>query len=74
MGQADLLGPLDEMRLRLALDADAGQIAFDVGGEHRHAGGREAFGQDLQRDGLAGAGGAGDEAMAVGERELDHFG
>ena len=49
---------------------DAGQVALDVGGEHRHAGSREAFGQHLQRHRLAGAGGAGDQAVAVGELEL----
>ena len=49
---------------------DAGQVALDVGGEHRHARSREAFGQHLQRHRLAGAGGARDQAVAVGELEL----
>ncbi len=38
-----------------------------AGGEYRHARVREPLGQHLQRDGLAGAGGARDEAVAVGE-------
>ena len=33
----------------------------------------EALGEDLQRHGLAGAGGAGDEAVAVGELQLQAF-
>ncbi len=51
-----------------------GQIAFDVGREHRHALRRELLGQQLQRDGLAGAGGTGDEAVAVahGRGHLHH--
>ena len=47
--------------------AIAGEIAFDVGHEHRHADRAECLGHDLQRDGLAGAGGAGDQAVAVGK-------
>jgi hypothetical protein len=45
--------------------ADAGQVALDVGHEDRHADFREILGQGLQGDGLAGAGGAGDQAVAV---------
>ena len=48
--------------------ADAGQVALDVGHEHRHAEAAEVLGQRLQRDRLAGAGGAGDQAVAVGQR------
>ena len=48
--------------------ATPGQIAFDVGEEHRHADPREMVGEHLQRDRLAGAGRAGDEPVAVGER------
>ena len=68
--EADLLGALGEPVLLDARLGDAGEVALDVGGEHRHAGIREAFGQHLQRYRLAGAGGAGDEAVAVGELEL----
>ena len=45
---------------------DAGQVAFDVSHEDRYAGGAEAFGHDLQGNGLARARGPGDEAVAVG--------
>ena len=72
--EADLLGALGEAVLGRALGRDAGEVALDVGGEHRHAGIGEALGQHLQRDGLAGAGGAGDQAVAVGELELQVFG
>ena len=59
------LGALDQKILGLAHHRDAGQVALDVGAEHRHAGVGEAFGQDLQRHRLAGAGRAGHQAVAV---------
>ena len=69
------LQPLVEFRRRAARLRDAGEIAFDVGHEHRYADPGKALGHDLQRDGLAGSGGPGDEAVPVGERrqqaELD---
>lgn len=43
------------------------EIALDVGQEHRDADPGKPFGQDLQRYGLAGAGGAGNQPMAVAE-------
>ena len=49
---------------------DAGEVALHVGAEHRHAGAAELLGQDLQGDRLAGAGGAGDQAVPVGQRQL----
>ena len=67
------LGALHQRFLGLARGADAGEIALDVGGEHRHAGLRKAFGQHLQRDGLAGAGRAGDQPVAVAEPQIEHF-
>ena len=45
---------------------DAGQVAFDIGHEDRHADAGKALSQGLQGDGFARAGGTGDEAMAVG--------
>ncbi|MEY9788955.1 hypothetical protein ABIE77_003514 [Sinorhizobium fredii] len=71
--EADLLGALDKEVLRLADRPDAGQIALHVGAEDRNAGVREALGKDLQRHGLAGAGGAGDQAMAVAELQFQIF-
>ena len=48
--------------------ADAGQVAFHIGHEHRHADAAEVLGEGLQGDGLAGASGAGDEAVTIGQR------
>ena len=63
---------LGQQRSQLDADgtglADTGQITFDIGHEDRHAQARKVFGQGLQGDGLAGAGGPGDQAMAVGQR------
>ena len=61
----DLRGALDQLRLGLAGHRQAGQIALDVGREHRHAEIRETLAKPLQRDRLAGAGGAGDQAVAI---------
>ena len=47
--------------------ADTSQVAFDVSHEHGHADFGEAFGQCLQRHGLARAGGTCDEAMTVSQ-------
>ena len=44
---------------------DAGQVALDVGHEDRHAAPAEGLGEGLQGHGLAGAGGAGDQAVPV---------
>ncbi len=71
--EADLLGALDEEILGLALLRDAGEIALHVGGEDRNAGLAEAFGHDLQGHGLAGAGGAGHQAVAVGHGQEQFF-
>ena len=72
--EAQVLGALDQRLLRFADRRDAGQIALDVGGEHRNAGAREAFRQHLQRDGLAGAGRAGDEAVPIAVVKHQVFG
>ncbi len=45
---------------------------FDIRREDRHAGAAERFGDDLQGDGLAGAGSSGDQAMTVGKRGQQH--
>ena len=66
IADAELCQPFLQLRCRLAGLADAGKIALHIGQEHGNAAGREALGNDLQRHGLAGAGGAGDEPMPVG--------
>ena len=48
--------------------ADARQVTLDIGHEHRHADLGEVLSQGLQRDCLAGACGAGDQTVAVGQR------
>ena len=65
------LAALDERLLGLAHLGDAGEIALDVGGEHRDAGAREAFRQHLQRHRLAGAGRAGHQPVPIGERKRE---
>ena len=65
--QAALLERGGQLAFDLAGLADAAQVSLDVGHEDRHADLREAFGQFLQRDGLAGTGGAGDQAMPIGQ-------
>jgi hypothetical protein len=71
--QAELLGALGGRAARVARLGHAGQVALDVGHEHRHAGRGQLLGDPLQRLGLAGAGGAGDQAVAVDhpQRQLD---
>ncbi len=59
-----------EARFQLRRDdtggAHAGEIAFHISHEDRHAGKGKAFGYRLQRHRLAGAGSAGNQTMAVG--------
>src|SRR4029453_17026428 len=45
------------------------EIALDVCGKYGDAGAGKAFRHHLQRHGLAGAGGAGDETMPIGKIE-----
>jgi hypothetical protein len=65
LGQADRGGALLELRIGRAGLADPGEVALDVGHEHRHAAGGEALRQDLQRHRLAGSGRAGDQTVAI---------
>ena len=51
--------------------AEPGQVALDVGGEHRDAGGAELLGEQLQGLGLAGAGRPGDQPVPVEHAERD---
>ena len=68
---ADRLQARGELRRRLPGLGHPGQVALDVGHEHRHAERRQVLGDDLQRDRLAGARGARDEPVAVGERRQE---
>ncbi len=62
------LEPLGKLGRCLARLTQTGQVPFDVGHEDRDADGGQALGHDLEGDGLAGSGGAGDEAVPVAER------
>ena len=66
-GQLQAVDALAQARTGLTGLAQSGQIAFDIGHEHRHTDTRKAFGKALQRDGFAGAGGAGDQAVSIGQ-------
>jgi hypothetical protein len=61
----ELRGALHSLGVRAAGLADAGEVSLHVGHEDRHAIGGEALGECLQGHGLAGAGRARDQAMAV---------
>ncbi|MCY1356313.1 hypothetical protein D9M69_427600 [compost metagenome] len=61
------------LALRIAGRAEAAEVALDVGGEHRHAGVAEQLGETLQGHRLAGAGGAGHQAVTIGQfQRLGH--
>ncbi|MCY1289903.1 hypothetical protein D9M68_795780 [compost metagenome] len=55
------------LALGIACGAQAAEVALDIRSEHRHPGIAEDFGQALQGHGLAGAGGPGYQAVAVGQ-------
>ena len=63
--EAHIAGPLDDKILGLTGLRDAREVSLDIGREHRNAGAGKSFRHYLQRDGFAGSGGAGDEAMAI---------
>ncbi len=64
-----LLGPRADPLAVGPRRTHAGDVALDVGQEHRDARGRQLLGDELQRLGLAGAGGAGDQAVPVEHRQ-----
>ncbi len=55
-----------QFEIRAARRRQPREVALDVGQEHRNSGSGKALGQDLQRDGLAGAGRPGDQSVPVG--------
>src|SRR5690606_34646979 len=63
--EADLLGALDEEVFLPSHHGDAREISLHVGAEHRHARVGKAFGEDLQRHRLAGAGCARHQTVAI---------
>jgi hypothetical protein len=75
VGDRELLEPLCQAFGRSAGLMNAREVALDVGGEDRDADAAELLGEHLERDGLAGSGGASDEAVAVGHaREQGYVG
>jgi hypothetical protein len=60
-----LLRTLDDFRVVCPSLAQAGEIAFDVGHENRHATRTEIFRQGLQRHRFARTRGASDQAVAI---------
>ena len=50
---------------RATRDTDAGKVTFDICAKNGDARVRKPFCQNLQRDGFAGAGRPGDDAMTV---------
>ena len=63
-----LVGMLEGGRAR---HGDARQVALHIGDEYRNALCGKAFGQPLQGDGLAGTGGARDQAVTVGAGKVE---
>ena len=62
---------LDDLRVLLAGRRQPGEVALDVRGEDRDAGGGELLGEELQGLRLAGAGRTGHETVPVEHRERD---
>jgi len=60
---------LGNLALRICRSPQAAQVTLDVRGKHGHTGITEGFCQALQRDGLARAGGAGDQPVTVGQAQ-----
>ncbi|KFB65995.1 MAG: hypothetical protein CAPSK01_004837 [Candidatus Accumulibacter vicinus] len=67
VGNAECVQARLQLWRQAAGSGQARKIALDVSHEHRHANGRKAFGEQLQRDRLAGTGGAGDQTVPVGQ-------
>src|SRR5688572_5411170 len=71
---ADELGALLDPALDLAGLGHARKVALHVGAKDRNALVRERFSQTLQRYGFARAGRARDQAVAIGQPEVDELG
>jgi hypothetical protein len=69
--QPQLLAPLAECRLLLTRRRQAGEITLHVGQQGGHTDPADLLHQPLQGHRLAGARGAGDQAVAVGEGHRD---
>jgi hypothetical protein len=65
------VGAGDDAVARVSRCRKTGEITLDVGHEHRDARRRQLLGQELQGSGLARAGGAGDQAVAVEHGQRD---
>ena len=66
LGHAPLGQHLGQLLANLAGLGNPGQVTLDVGHEHGHADAGKLLGKGLQGDGFAGAGGSGDQTVAVG--------
>src|SRR5215468_4834215 len=66
VGDAEGAEALLDLGLELPGLAEAGEVALHVGEKDGDAARRETLSDDLQRDGLAGTGGAGDQTMSIG--------
>ena len=62
----DFLDALIHLWMGLAGLTDAGDVALHIGEKHGDTEFREAFGEALEGDGLAGACRAGDESVSIG--------
>jgi hypothetical protein len=69
IGQPEILRAGDEGGAGVARLRQAGEIALHIGEEHRRSGLGEPFREALQRDSLAAAGGAGNQPVAIAERQ-----
>jgi hypothetical protein len=66
IGDAELFHTLGDLRVLSASVRDAGEIAFDIGHECRHADTVELFGDDPERYGLTRAFRPGNQPVAIG--------
>jgi hypothetical protein len=68
-GEAHIAGPLDDKILGFSNFGDAGKVSLDIGREHRNSRPRKPLSHHLQRDSFTGSGSAGNETVAIPERE-----